>query len=99
MEVYISDGHMSVNRCLRMAGDTILSGSDDWTVRSWSISNGSCDSVLTCHAGAITSVEYCASDRGIITGLSIVATCFFYVHSGILGLLFERSDCLQTACL
>ncbi|MCO5552882.1 hypothetical protein L7F22_006401 [Adiantum nelumboides] len=61
-------GHSKWIRCLRMAGDTVVTGSDDWTVRVWSLSTGVCDSVLTCHSGAITSVEYCAADKGIVTG-------------------------------
>lgn len=61
-------GHTKWIRCLRMAGDIVVTGSDDWTVRVWSLSTGACDSVLTCHAAAITSVEYCAADKGIVTG-------------------------------
>lgn len=61
-------GHTKWIRSLRMVGDTIITGSDDWTARVWSVSDGHCDAVLACHAGPITSVEYCASDKGIITG-------------------------------
>lgn len=61
-------GHTKWIRCLRMVGDTIVTGSDDWTARVWSISSGVCDAVLSCHAGAVTSVEYCSADRGIVTG-------------------------------
>jgi WD40 repeat protein len=46
----------------------ILTGSDDWTARVWSLNRGSCEAVLACHAGPIISVEYSPSDRGIITG-------------------------------
>ncbi|KAL0917829.1 hypothetical protein M5K25_012924 [Dendrobium thyrsiflorum] len=53
---------------IRMAGDIILTGSDDWTARLWSVSRGTCDAVLACHAGSILCVEYSPSDRGIITG-------------------------------
>lgn len=59
-----------------MVGDTIITGSDDWTARVWSVSDGHCDAVLACHAGPITSVEYCASDSGIITGVSHRAYIF-----------------------
>eukprot|EP00250_Pteridium_aquilinum_P022196 c25321_g4_i1 orf=296-3940(-) len=61
-------GHSRWIRCLRMAGDTVVTGSDDWTVRVWSLSTGVCDSVLTCHSGAITAVEYCAADKALVTG-------------------------------
>ncbi|KAI5083987.1 hypothetical protein GOP47_0000156 [Adiantum capillus-veneris] len=61
-------GHSKWIRCLRMAGDTVITGSDDWTVRVWSLATGVCDSVLTCHSGAINSVEYSAADKGIVTG-------------------------------
>lgn len=61
-------GHTKWIRTLRMVGDTIITGSDDWTARVWSVSDGHCDALLACHAGPITSVEYCASDSGIITG-------------------------------
>lgn len=57
------------SRSIRMAGDTILTGSDDWTARMWSASRGTCDAVLACHAGPILCVEYSMSDKGIFTGL------------------------------
>lgn len=52
-----------------MVGDTIVTGSDDWTARLWSVSRGTCDAVLACHAGPILAVEYSALDKGIITGI------------------------------
>lgn len=52
-----------------MVGDTIVTGSDDWTARMWSVSRGTCDAVLACHAGPILCVEYSVLDKGIITGL------------------------------
>jgi WD40 repeat protein len=55
-------------RSIRMVGDTLITGSDDWTARVWSVSRGTCDAVLACHAGPILCVEYSMSDRGIITG-------------------------------
>jgi len=48
--------------------NTILTGSDDWTARVWSVSSGACDTVLACHSGAVTNVEYCPADKGIVTG-------------------------------
>ncbi|XP_004301063.1 PREDICTED: uncharacterized protein LOC101307503 [Fragaria vesca subsp. vesca] len=61
-------GHTKWIRSIRMVGDTVVTGSDDWTARMWSISRGTCDAVLACHAGPILSVEYSQLDRGIITG-------------------------------
>ncbi|CAM6088951.1 unnamed protein product [Calypogeia fissa] len=61
-------GHTNWIRSLRKVGDTIVSGSDDWTARVWSVSRGACDAVLYCHKGAVTCVDYCAADHGIITG-------------------------------
>lgn len=61
-------GHTKWIRSIRMVGDTVITGSDDWTARMWSISRGTCDAVLACHAGPILSVEYSMSDKGIITG-------------------------------
>lgn len=61
-------GHTSWIRSIRMAGDVVVTGSDDWTARMWSVSRGTCDAVLACHAGPILCVEYSVSDRGIITG-------------------------------
>lgn len=52
-----------------MVGDTIVTGSDDWTARLWSVSRGTCDAVLACHAGPILAVEYSTLDKGIITGI------------------------------
>lgn len=61
-------GHTKWIRSIRMVGDTVLTGSDDWTARVWSVSRGTCDAVLACHAGPILSVEHSPSDKGIITG-------------------------------
>lgn len=61
-----------------MSGDTILTGSDDWTARVWSLNRGSCEAVLACHAGPIISVEYSPSDGGIITGYDSLALNIFY---------------------
>ncbi|KAB5531881.1 hypothetical protein DKX38_018551 [Salix brachista] len=61
-------GHTKWIRSIRMVGDTLITGSDDWTARVWSVSRGTCDAVLACHAGPILCVEYSMSDRGIITG-------------------------------
>jgi len=61
-------GHTKWIRSIRMVGDTLLTGSDDWTARMWSVSRGSCDAVLPCHAGPILCVEYSPADKGIITG-------------------------------
>ncbi|KAK7320022.1 hypothetical protein RJT34_04751 [Clitoria ternatea] len=61
-------GHTQWIRSIRMVGDTVITGSDDWTARIWSVSRGTCDAVLACHAGPISCVEYSSLDRGIITG-------------------------------
>ncbi|OAY59212.1 DENN domain and WD repeat-containing protein SCD1 isoform X1 [Manihot esculenta] len=61
-------GHTKWIRSIRMVGDTLVTGSDDWTARVWSVSRGTCDAVLACHAGPILCVEYSTLDRGIITG-------------------------------
>ncbi|KAK2991400.1 hypothetical protein RJ640_010864 [Escallonia rubra] len=55
---------------IRMVGDTVITGSDDWTARMWSVSHGTCDAVLACHGGPVLCVEYSMSDKGIITGSS-----------------------------
>lgn len=56
-----------------MVGDTVITGSDDWTARMWSVSRGTCDAVLACHAGPILCAEYSLQDKGIITGYSFLA--------------------------
>ncbi|GAA0164648.1 guanyl-nucleotide exchange factor [Lithospermum erythrorhizon] len=61
-------GHTNWIRTIRMVGDTVVTGSDDWTARMWSVSRGTCDAVLACHAGPVLCVEYSVSDKGIITG-------------------------------
>lgn len=66
-----------------MVGDTVITGSDDWTARLWSVSRGSCDAVLSCHAGPIQCVELSPSNNGIITGWLPLSTlmilCLFNV--------------------
>ena len=62
-----------------MVGDTLITGSDDWTARMWSVSRGTCDAVLACHGGPILCVEHSMSDKGIITGLYLsLMLCFFF---------------------
>ncbi|XP_061344925.1 DENN domain and WD repeat-containing protein SCD1 isoform X2 [Gastrolobium bilobum] len=61
-------GHTQWIRSIRMVGETVITGSDDWTARIWSLSKGHCEAVLACHAGPILCVEYSSLDRGIITG-------------------------------
>ncbi|XP_073147897.1 DENN domain and WD repeat-containing protein SCD1 isoform X4 [Henckelia pumila] len=61
-------GHSKWIRSIRMVGDTLLTGSDDWTARIWSVSQGTCDAVLACHDGPVLCVEYSVSDKGIVTG-------------------------------
>nr|GMC49630.1 DENN domain and WD repeat-containing protein SCD1 [Ipomoea batatas] len=61
-------GHTKWIRSIRMVGDTVITGSDDWTARMWSVSRGTCDAVLACHAGPILCAEYSLQDKGIITG-------------------------------
>ncbi|XP_011072936.1 DENN domain and WD repeat-containing protein SCD1-like [Sesamum indicum] len=63
-------GHSKWIRSIRMVGDTVITGSDDWTARMWSVSQGTCDAVLACHDGPVSCVEYSMADRGIITGSS-----------------------------
>lgn len=69
-----------------MVGDTLVTGSDDWTARVWSVSRGTCDAVLACHAGPILCVEYSTLDRGIITGQRCVS-CFTFWSDHIIPLL------------
>ncbi|XP_057516369.1 DENN domain and WD repeat-containing protein SCD1 [Amaranthus tricolor] len=61
-------GHAKWIRSIRMVGDTLISGSDDWTARVWSVSRGTCDAVLACHAGPVQCVEYSTLEKGIISG-------------------------------
>eukprot|EP00249_Psilotum_nudum_P015442 c25331_g1_i1 orf=837-3629(-) len=77
-------GHTKSVRCLKMVGDTIVTGSDDWTARVWSIARGACDAVLVCHVGAITSLEYCPAEKGIVTGSSEGMVRIWESEEGIL---------------
>ncbi|EPS64327.1 hypothetical protein M569_10454 [Genlisea aurea] len=61
-------GHSKWIRSIRMAGDTLITGSDDWTARIWSVSQGTCDAVLACHDGPVLCVEHSPTDRGVVTG-------------------------------
>ncbi|KAM3330776.1 hypothetical protein ACQJBY_027111 [Aegilops geniculata] len=67
-QMFKLQGHTKWIRSMRMTGETIITGSDDWTARVWSLTRGTCDAVLACHAGPILCVEYSPSDKGIITG-------------------------------
>lgn len=61
-------GHTKWIRSIRMVGDTLITGSDDWTARMWSVSRGTCEAVLACHAGPVQCVEYSTLEKGIISG-------------------------------
>ena len=71
-------------RSIRMVGDAVITGSDDWTARMWSVSRGTCDAVLACHGGPILCVEYSISDKGIITGLKSSFLVFVFLYFTIL---------------
>ncbi|KAH9621135.1 hypothetical protein KSS87_023807 [Heliosperma pusillum] len=66
--VHKLQGHTKWVRSIRMDGDRVITGSDDWTARIWSISRGECDAVLAHHAGPIRCVDFSEPDNGIITG-------------------------------
>ena len=68
MYCYVLSDCIAKCRSLRMVENTIVTGSDDWTARVWSVSSGACETVLACHSGAVTNVEYCPADKGIVTG-------------------------------
>jgi WD40 repeat protein len=74
-----------------MVGDTVITGSDDWTARIWSVSRGACDAVLACHAGPILCVEYSSLDRGIITGM--------YLQFWLRNLIILILSLLDESCL
>ncbi|XP_057992709.1 DENN domain and WD repeat-containing protein SCD1 isoform X2 [Hevea brasiliensis] len=76
-------GHTKWIRSIRMVGDTLVTGSDDWTARVWSVSRGTCDAVLACHAGPILCVECSMLDRGIITGSTDGLLRFWENEEGI----------------
>ena len=53
---------------MRVAGDVVLTGSDDWTARLWTLNDGECEATVACHAGPVTAVDYVTACRGFITG-------------------------------
>eukprot|EP00271_Cylindrocystis_brebissonii_P022094 TRINITY_DN830_c0_g9_i1.p1 TRINITY_DN830_c0_g9~~TRINITY_DN830_c0_g9_i1.p1 ORF type:complete len:1306 (+),score=216.55 TRINITY_DN830_c0_g9_i1:618-4535(+) len=61
-------GHTGWIRTMRMVGDVLVTGSDDWTARVWKLQDGQCEAVLACHGGPITTVECSQGAKGIITG-------------------------------
>ncbi|KAM3349640.1 hypothetical protein ACQJBY_022509 [Aegilops geniculata] len=82
-QMFKLQGHTKWIRSMRMTGETIITGSDDWTARVWSLTRGTCDAVLACHAGPILCVEYSPSDKGIITGSSDGLIRFWENEGGI----------------
>ncbi|TVU34208.1 hypothetical protein EJB05_16039 [Eragrostis curvula] len=82
-QMFKLQGHTKWIRSMRMTGETIITGSDDWTARVWSLNRGTCDAVLACHAGPILCVEYSPSDKGIITGSSDGLIRFWENEGGI----------------
>ncbi|CAI7780186.1 unnamed protein product, partial [Closterium sp. NIES-53] len=55
-------------RAVRVAGDVVVTGSDDWTARVWTLNDGECEATVACHAGPVTAVDYVTASRGFITG-------------------------------
>ncbi|KAF3646518.1 DENN domain and WD repeat-containing protein SCD1 [Capsicum annuum] len=90
-------GHTKWIRSIRMVGDTVITGSDDWTARIWSVSRGQCDAVLACHAGPILCVEYSSADKGIITGSSDGLLRFWENDDG--GLRCIKNVTIHTASI
>ncbi|CAN0909147.1 DENN domain and WD repeat-containing protein SCD1 [Linum grandiflorum] len=90
-------GHTKWIRSARMVGDTLVTGSDDWTARVWSVSRGTCDAVLACHAGPILCVEYSAADRGIITGSTDGLLRFWENEEG--GIKCTKNVTIHTASI
>ncbi|KAL6994875.1 Scytalone dehydratase [Sarracenia purpurea var. burkii] len=88
-------GHTKWIRSIRMVGDTLITGSDDWTARIWSVSRGTCDAVLACHAAPILCVEYSMSDKGIITGSTDGLLRFWENEEG--GIRFVKNVTIHTA--
>ncbi|KAM0864365.1 hypothetical protein ACQ4PT_043966 [Festuca glaucescens] len=82
-QMFKLQGHTKWIRSMRMTGEMIITGSDDWTARVWSLTRGTCDAVLACHAGPILCVEYSPSDKGIITGSSDGLIRFWENEGGI----------------
>ncbi|KAL6881967.1 hypothetical protein ACP4OV_011439 [Aristida adscensionis] len=50
-QMFKLQGHIKWIRSMRMTGETIVIGSDDWTARVWSLNRRTCDVVIACHAG------------------------------------------------
>ncbi|XP_020405170.1 DENN domain and WD repeat-containing protein SCD1 isoform X2 [Zea mays] len=82
-QMFKLQGHTKWIRSMRMTGETIITGSDDWTARVWSLNRGTCDAVLACHAGPVLCVEYSPSDKGIITGSADGLIRFWENEGGI----------------
>lgn len=67
-EKYTLRGHSAWIRTVRMLGDAVLTGSDDWTARLWTLNDGQCEGVLACHSGPITALDFYSGARSIVTG-------------------------------
>ncbi|CAI5466151.1 unnamed protein product [Closterium sp. Yama58-4] len=75
-------------RAVRVAGDVVVTGSDDWTARVWTLNDGECEATVACHAGPVTAVDYVTASRGFITGS---ADCTVR--------LWDRGDGVQPRCV
>ncbi|KAJ0448180.1 putative transcription factor WD40-like family [Helianthus annuus] len=92
-------GHLKWIRSIRMVGDTVITGSDDWTARMWSISRGTCDAVLACHGGPVLCVDYSKSDRGVITGSSDGLVRFWENEDGGGGLKSSKNVTIHSGAV
>ncbi|GAB4850614.1 Scytalone dehydratase [Ancistrocladus abbreviatus] len=90
-------GHTKWIKSIRMVGDTVITGSDDWTARVWSVSRGTCDSVLACHGGPIQCTEFSTVDKGIITGSTDGLIRFW--ENGDLGIKCVKNVTIHNAAI
>ncbi|GJP36339.1 hypothetical protein CLOM_g20858 [Closterium sp. NIES-68] len=82
------EGHTNWIRAVRVAGDVVVTGSDDWTARVWTLNDGECEATVACHGGPVTAVDYVTASRGFITGS---ADCSVR--------LWDRGDGVQPRCV
>jgi WD40 repeat protein len=66
------------SRAVRLSNDTLVTGSDDWTACVWGAASGLCGSVLACHSGGVTSVDFTPGGDGILTGENVQGALFLW---------------------
>ncbi|CAK5022757.1 unnamed protein product [Meloidogyne enterolobii] len=75
---------LKVITCLKLRGDRLVTGSDDCTLRVWSVGTGECTQVLTGHTGGVWALQLSEDGKIAISGSTDRTVRVWNVETGVL---------------